>query len=77
MQCQAYKDCSEYYLNNSMLCVYGQCRSSIPCNKDNDCAFYGMMTTISPFLPVFYLLFYSCVISLLTRVFTLSTMNLQ
>lgn len=41
----AYLDCDEYGRGESVMCVAGKCKTKVPCNKDDDCAFYGKPTT--------------------------------
>lgn len=44
-QCTSYLDCDGYGKGEFVMCVNGQCKPNVPCNKDDDCAFYGKSTT--------------------------------
>lgn len=39
--CNWYADCDGFVSDKSVICVYGECKTDIPCNKDADCAFWG------------------------------------
>lgn len=44
LQCHTYEQCQGYGQGRPVLCFSGECRYRVPCNKDNDCAFYGKFT---------------------------------
>ena len=48
LQCFSYLDCDGYAKGEFVMCVNGKCKANTPCNKDDDCAFYGMLPRSDP-----------------------------